>query len=291
MAIAERTPAPLPGKIAGLLREAKWLLIILVAVYLALMLFTFDRGDPGWSHTATAERIAQRRRARRRLARRRAAVSSSASPPTGGSRCASTPSRGATGGWTAASLSDRRPLSSRSPASASCCSRRSGLEALRFYSLKASLPLAIPAACSAQVAGERRRRDLRLHRRHAAAAHAVRDRRVACSPACPGSPSWSASARALEWPMVHRARPHRAAPRREGRRAPRPRSARRWSRRTASASSRTTSRSASSRRCVEIPKSERVQQGKAGAAVPGPARHAAAAARSARRAGSRTPRR
>jgi len=45
--------APLPGKIATLLRESRWFLLIAGALYLALILFTFDRGDPSWSH-ATA---------------------------------------------------------------------------------------------------------------------------------------------------------------------------------------------------------------------------------------------
>jgi len=48
---------PLPGKIAARLREAKWLALIAVAAYLALILLTFDRADPGWSHSATVDRI------------------------------------------------------------------------------------------------------------------------------------------------------------------------------------------------------------------------------------------
>jgi S-DNA-T family DNA segregation ATPase FtsK/SpoIIIE len=40
---------PLPGKIAARLREAKWLALVAVAAYLALILATFDRADPGWS--------------------------------------------------------------------------------------------------------------------------------------------------------------------------------------------------------------------------------------------------
>ncbi len=45
--------APLPAKLANLLREAKWLALVAVAVYLLLILATFNKGDPGWSHTAT----------------------------------------------------------------------------------------------------------------------------------------------------------------------------------------------------------------------------------------------
>jgi len=45
--------APLPAKLAGLLREARWLVLIALGVYLLLILATFDRADPGWSHSAT----------------------------------------------------------------------------------------------------------------------------------------------------------------------------------------------------------------------------------------------
>ena len=48
---------PLPGKIAARLREAKWLALVAVAAYLALILGTFNRADPGWSHSAAVERI------------------------------------------------------------------------------------------------------------------------------------------------------------------------------------------------------------------------------------------
>ena len=46
------TAAPLPAKLAGLLREARWLVLAALAGYLALIFLTFDRGDPGWSHSA-----------------------------------------------------------------------------------------------------------------------------------------------------------------------------------------------------------------------------------------------
>jgi S-DNA-T family DNA segregation ATPase FtsK/SpoIIIE len=45
--------APLPAKLAGLLREAKWLALTAAAAYLLLVLATFNKGDPGWSHSAT----------------------------------------------------------------------------------------------------------------------------------------------------------------------------------------------------------------------------------------------
>jgi len=51
------TAQPLPGKIAARLREAKWLALVAIALYLALVLATFDRADPGWSHSAAVDRV------------------------------------------------------------------------------------------------------------------------------------------------------------------------------------------------------------------------------------------
>ncbi len=55
MAAAQKTTvAPLPAKLANLLREARWLVLLAVAGYLLLIFLTFDRGDPGWSHSAAS---------------------------------------------------------------------------------------------------------------------------------------------------------------------------------------------------------------------------------------------
>ena len=48
---------PLPPKLAALLRESWWLAFLAVALYLLLVLFSFHKGDPGWSHSVAAERI------------------------------------------------------------------------------------------------------------------------------------------------------------------------------------------------------------------------------------------
>jgi len=45
--------APLPAKLAGLLREAKWLAQVAAAGYLLLILLTHHATDPGWSRSAT----------------------------------------------------------------------------------------------------------------------------------------------------------------------------------------------------------------------------------------------
>ena len=63
MRIGDKTGAfrsadnPLPPQIAALLRESWWLAIVVLALYLALILFTFDKADPGWSHSSSVEHI------------------------------------------------------------------------------------------------------------------------------------------------------------------------------------------------------------------------------------------
>jgi S-DNA-T family DNA segregation ATPase FtsK/SpoIIIE len=46
---AERRPWP--PRLAALAREAWWLVLVLAALYLALVLVTYDKSDPGWSHS------------------------------------------------------------------------------------------------------------------------------------------------------------------------------------------------------------------------------------------------
>ncbi|NDU92034.1 MAG: hypothetical protein G3I10_05405 [Ferrovum sp.] len=47
---------PVPSKLARLLREALLGLVVLAAAYLAMILITYHRSDPGWSVGATASR-------------------------------------------------------------------------------------------------------------------------------------------------------------------------------------------------------------------------------------------
>ena len=53
------TPAdlPLPEKIVALVNEARWLLLAAFGAYVALVLWGFERADPGWSHAASGDRI------------------------------------------------------------------------------------------------------------------------------------------------------------------------------------------------------------------------------------------
>ncbi|HEX5477896.1 MAG TPA: DNA translocase FtsK 4TM domain-containing protein, partial [Burkholderiales bacterium] len=58
MGVAHKSSgAPLPAKLAGLLREAKWLVLVALAAYLLLVFLTYQRADPGWSHSAHATGI------------------------------------------------------------------------------------------------------------------------------------------------------------------------------------------------------------------------------------------
>jgi len=54
---AKRADNPLPPHLASLLRESWWLALIAVALYLLLVLFTYDKADPGWSHSVRASSI------------------------------------------------------------------------------------------------------------------------------------------------------------------------------------------------------------------------------------------
>ena len=48
---AKQASNPLPPHLASLLRESWWLALVAVALYLLLVLVTYDKADPGWSHS------------------------------------------------------------------------------------------------------------------------------------------------------------------------------------------------------------------------------------------------
>ena len=132
---------PLPGKVAALLRESKWFALLALALYLLLVLFTFDKSDPGWFHsTATAT-------ARNAGGRAGAWLSELLLYLFGVSAY----------WWVAllgyivvagyrrldgSSLLDKRSLMVALAGFAVLIAASSGMEALRFYTLKAVLPLA-----------------------------------------------------------------------------------------------------------------------------------------------------
>ena len=45
---------PLPPRIAARIRESWWFALLALALYLLLVLYTYDKNDPGWSHSLTA---------------------------------------------------------------------------------------------------------------------------------------------------------------------------------------------------------------------------------------------
>jgi S-DNA-T family DNA segregation ATPase FtsK/SpoIIIE len=49
---------PLPEKIAALVHEVRWLLVAALGAYLAMILWGFSPADPGWSHAAATEQLA-----------------------------------------------------------------------------------------------------------------------------------------------------------------------------------------------------------------------------------------
>ena len=132
---------PLPGKIAALLRESKWFALLALALYLLLVLVTFDKADPGWSHSTAA-----------------------AGARNAGGRVGAWLSElllylfGVSAYWWVAllgyivvagyrrldgsSLLDKRSLTVALAGFALLIAASSGTEALRFYTLKAALPLA-----------------------------------------------------------------------------------------------------------------------------------------------------
>jgi S-DNA-T family DNA segregation ATPase FtsK/SpoIIIE len=138
--VTSNAAAPLPAKIAMLLRESRWFVLIAVAGYLALVLSTFNRADPGWSHSATVERVAN-----------------------AGGRAGAWVSDvllylfGVSAWWwvllfvyvviwgyrrlDGSSISDRRPLAVALFGFALLLLASSALEALRFYGVRAQLPL------------------------------------------------------------------------------------------------------------------------------------------------------
>jgi len=57
--LASRSPSvPLPEKIAALVHEVRWLVVAGVGLYLTMILWGYDAADPGWSHVVHVDRIA-----------------------------------------------------------------------------------------------------------------------------------------------------------------------------------------------------------------------------------------
>ena len=54
---AKQRREPLPPRLASLIRESSWLVLVAGALYLALVLYTFVPADPGWSHSGRSDGV------------------------------------------------------------------------------------------------------------------------------------------------------------------------------------------------------------------------------------------
>ena len=144
--VSANASGPLPEKIAVVLQESRWLALIAFCAFLTLSLWGYQRSDPGWSHSlqgATLQNPAGR----------------------GGAWLADLLLYvfGLSAWWWVIFLlafvwwgyrrldglrgADRRPLYIAVVGFALLIAASCGLEALRFYSLKAQLPLAPRLFC------------------------------------------------------------------------------------------------------------------------------------------------
>ncbi|MDB5802366.1 MAG: cell division protein FtsK [Rhodocyclales bacterium] len=55
--VSRQASEPLPEKIGLLVREARWLILAAVGAYVAMILFGYDKADPGWSHAVAPGRV------------------------------------------------------------------------------------------------------------------------------------------------------------------------------------------------------------------------------------------
>ncbi len=51
-------PQPLPERLSLLLQEARWLILGVMSLYIGLILLGYNQADPGWSHAAEVARVA-----------------------------------------------------------------------------------------------------------------------------------------------------------------------------------------------------------------------------------------
>jgi DNA segregation ATPase FtsK/SpoIIIE, S-DNA-T family len=137
----KRNQAPLPGKVAALLRESRLFVLVAAALYLSLVLGTFHRADPGWSHSVAVGEI-------RNLGGRVGAwIADGLLYLFGVSAWWWVVLLGLAAVWTLRRLDGGSPSDRRSVVIAvagffALLVASSGVEALRLHSLQATLPLA-----------------------------------------------------------------------------------------------------------------------------------------------------
>jgi len=139
--VAAATPSPLPEKIAVVLQESRWLALIAFSAFLALSLWGYQKGDPGWSHAVQGKVL------QNPAGRGGAWLSDLLLYVFGVSAWWWVVLLLACVWWGYRRLDglrgvDRRPLYIALLGFVAVIASSCGLEALRFYSLKAQLPLA-----------------------------------------------------------------------------------------------------------------------------------------------------
>jgi len=55
--MAKKSGHSFSPRVARLLRESGWLILVGAALYLILIFFSYDRGDAGWSHSGDSNQI------------------------------------------------------------------------------------------------------------------------------------------------------------------------------------------------------------------------------------------
>ena len=158
MLLSQKTSAraaknPLPPKLAALVRESWWFALLGLALYLLLVLFTYSRADPGWSHSPGDSTLIHN--AGGRVG---AWIADVMLHLFGLSAYWWVVFCAATVWWGFRRIEivaegDRRSYAVMAVGFAVLLIASSGLEALRFYSLKAALPQAPGGILGAVVAG------------------------------------------------------------------------------------------------------------------------------------------
>ena len=49
---------PLPNRLVRLLSEARWIALAVVFLYFVMILLSYNKGDPGWSHEVEVAKVA-----------------------------------------------------------------------------------------------------------------------------------------------------------------------------------------------------------------------------------------
>ena len=49
---------PLPNRLVRLLSEARWIALAVLCLYLVIILLSYNKGDPGWSHDVVVAKVA-----------------------------------------------------------------------------------------------------------------------------------------------------------------------------------------------------------------------------------------